>query len=436
MIITLVNDTFNVNNNGTTISAMRFAATLMSRGHVVRVVACGEPGDSTGQMPEGPAMFYVPELVVPVASHLARRQNTVFGRPVRQVLIAAIEGADVVHIYQPWPLGRAAERIARELGVPAIAAFHMQPENVTHNIGLGWFPPAARLVYILLRLAFYGRFTDIHCPSSFIAEQLRRHGYRARLHVISSGIDGRFRPGPARVRGAGAPFRVIMVGRLSPEKRQDVLIQAVRRSRHAARIQVHFAGQGPWEKRLRRMAANLANPAQFGHYSHEELIELLRSCDLYVHTSDVEIEGLSCMEAFACGLVPVISDNPRSATGQFALGPRNLFRAGDPSSLCERIDGWIDDPAALGAASETYANYASLFTVDRSVQAIERVYAMAGHGPQAPTGHTGRTYRPLSNASYNMIASPLTFIRTRLILGVRTGGKNRLPQARRSEPPS
>src|SRR6185503_19942231 len=101
--------------------------------------------------------------------------------------------------------------------------------------------------------------------------------------------------------------------------------------------------------------------------SQAELIELIRGCDLYVHASDVEIEVMSFMEAFACGLVPIISDSPRSATGQFALGPRHLFRAGDPSSLAERIDDWIDDPAALGAASETYAHYASLYTVDRSV---------------------------------------------------------------------
>ena len=80
MIITLVIDTFNVNNNGTTLSAMRFAATLISRGHTVRVVACGEPGDAAGQ--------------------------------------------------------GAAERIARQHGVPAIAAFHIQAENVTYNIGL------------------------------------------------------------------------------------------------------------------------------------------------------------------------------------------------------------------------------------------------------------------------------------------------------------
>src|SRR5262245_48692863 len=71
MIITLVIDTFNVNNNGTTVSAMRFAATLIARGHTVRVVACGGPGDATEHGPERPEMFWVPELVVPIASRLA-----------------------------------------------------------------------------------------------------------------------------------------------------------------------------------------------------------------------------------------------------------------------------------------------------------------------------------------------------------------------------
>jgi 1,2-diacylglycerol 3-alpha-glucosyltransferase len=372
MIITLVIDTFNVGNNGTTVSATRFAATLIARGHTVRVVACGDDG-AAGR--EGPDMFWVPELVVPVASHFARRQDTVFAKPVREVLVAAIEGADVVHIYEPWPLGRAAERIARELGVPAIAAFHIQPENVTYNIGLGWFPPAAQLVYALLRLDFYGRFADIHCPSTFIAAQLRHHGYAARLHVIPNGVASDFRPGPARVRGADEPFRILMVGRFSPEKRQDVLIRAARRSRHAGRIQLHFAGQGPREKRLRAMVTTLPHPAQFGYYSQAELIDLIRQCDLYVQASDVETEGLSCVEAFSCGLVPVISDSPRSATSQFALGPANLFRSGDPSSLAERIDAWIDNPAALDAASDAYAHYARRYRVERSVQAIEKVYA-------------------------------------------------------------
>ncbi|MFD0581652.1 glycosyltransferase [Dactylosporangium darangshiense] len=425
MIITLVIDTFNVGNNGTTVSAMRFADTLIARGHTVRVVACGEAGEPDAG---GPEMYWVPELVVPIASGLAHRQNTVFAKPVREVLVAAITGADVVHIYQPWPLGRAAERIARRLGVPAVAAFHIQPENITYNIGLGWFPPAAHLVYLLLRVAFYGRFTDIHCPSTFIAAQLRQHGYRARLHVISNGVGAGFRPAAARARGDDEPFRILMVGRLSPEKRQDVLIRAARRSRHAGRIQLYFAGHGPREKRLRRMAARLPNPARFGYYTQDDLAELIRDCDLYVHASDVEIEGVSCLEAFSCGLVPVISDSRRSATGQFALSPANLFRSGDAASLAERIDGWIEDPEGLAAASKDYVRFAELYRVERSVRAIERVYARAGRAPEVPAGYAGRVYRMLSNAFYYAVAIPLLFLWTRVILGVRAEGKTRLPR--------
>ncbi|XVV16636.1 glycosyltransferase [Actinoplanes sp. CA-131856] len=422
MIITLVADTFDVNNNGTTISATRFADGLIARGHTVRVVACGrsrKPGP-------GPEVFGLPELHVPIASRLAHKQSTLFAKPVREVLTSAIRGADVVHIYQPWALGRAAERTARRLGVPAVAAFHVQPENITYNVGLGWFRPAAHLLYLLLRLFFYGRFADIHCPSAFIAAQLRAHGYRARLHVISNGVDDSFRPGPSKP--ANPVFRILMIGRFAPEKRQDVLIKAAKRSRYAGKIELHFAGHGPSEKRLRKRAAELENEARFGYYAQDELIELIRGCDLYVHAADAEIEGLSCLEAFSCGLVPVISGSRRSATGQFALDERNLFRAGDASSLAERIDGWIEDPAGLAAASETYARYGRLYSVDRSVKAIERVYTRAGRAPERPAGHAGPLYRLLSAVFYYAIAIPLLYLVTRVVLGVRGEGRHRLPK--------
>ncbi|MFI5908760.1 glycosyltransferase [Dactylosporangium sp. NPDC051541] len=422
MVITLVIDTFGVANNGTTISAMRFAETLIARGHTVRVVACGESG------PPGTEIYRVPELVVPIASRFAHQQHTVFAKPVEATLTAAITGADVVHIYQPWPLGRAAERIARRLGVPAVAAFHIQPENITYNIGLGRFPPAAHLVYVLLRLLFYRRFTDIHCPSTFIAAQLRHYGYRSRLHVVSNGVGSAFRPGPDRPRDPARHFRILMVGRLSPEKRQDVLIRAVRRSRHAAEIELEFAGHGPREPRLRRMAAKLPIPARFGYYDQPALIQLMRDADLYVHASDVEIEGLSCLEAFSCGLVPVISDSRRSATSQFALTPENLFHAGDPNSLAARIDAWIEDPQALAKASEAYARYGEPYTVERSVRAIERVYARAGLSPETPAGYSGRVFRWLQTGFYYAIAIPLLYLWTRVILGVRIQNRSRLPR--------
>ncbi len=73
-------------------------------------------------------------------------------------------------------------------------------------------------------------------------------------------------------------------------------------------------------------------------------MKLINECDLYVHASDAEIEGISCMEALACGLVPIISDSRLSATMQFALDERSLFRAGDAADLAAKMDFWIEHP--------------------------------------------------------------------------------------------
>ena len=84
-----------------------------------------------------------------------------------------------------------------------------------------------------------------------------------------------------------------MVGRLSGEKRQDLIIEAAKKSRYADKIQLVFAGTGPKEKEYRRLSAGLAHPPIMGFYGQEELLRLLNSCDLYVHASDAEIEGIS-----------------------------------------------------------------------------------------------------------------------------------------------
>lgn len=425
MIITLVIDTFHTNNNGTTISAMRFAEVLSQRGHKIRVITCGDPSKSGEDRDTGYEMFYVPELRIPIASRFAHRQHTLFAKPVRATLEKAISGADIVHIYQPWPLGSASERIARRLGVRAIAAFHIQPENITYNIGLGWFSPAAHLIYFLLNVLFYRRFSHIHCPSKFIAAQLRSHGYKAWLHVISNGVHPDFCPGEHYRMHTGEPFRVLMVGRLSPEKRQDVLLRAVLKSRYTDRIQLYFAGSGPWEKKLRRMGKRLPHPPVFGYYDRKELIGLIRRSDLYIHTSDIEIEGISCMEAFSCGLVPVISDSRRSAAAQFALNPQNLFKAGNPTSLAERLDYWLENAQRLATVGEGYECYGKQYALERSIRRMESVYASLSIQKKNEYLHS-RLFKICSQLFYMGIAIPILHVWTRFVLGVKILGTKNL----------
>ena len=99
--------------------------------------------------------------------------------------------------------------------------------------------------------------------------------------------------------------------------------------------------------------------------------------DLYVHTSDAEIEAMSCMEAFACGLVPVIADSPRSATPQFALDGRSLFPAGDATALAEKIDWWFEHPQEREEMGKRYGEHAKRYALDRSIQQTEEMFQMA-----------------------------------------------------------
>jgi len=436
MVITLVVDTFDVDNNGTTVSAKCLASELTARGHDVRILTCGDSACNGVNPDTGLDMYYVPELKVPGASALAHKQNTLFGKPVRDTVTRAVKGADVVHTYQPWPMDALARRVAGKLGIPVVAGFHIQPENITYNLGLGWFPPAATAAYRILHLLFYRHFDDIHCPSAFIAAQLRRHGYRENLHVVSNGVRPEFfEHSEAQARDDGM-FRILMSGRLSPEKHQDVLIEAAMRSRHCDRIQLCFAGLGPRAKAYKKLAAKLPNPASFGYYDERQLIELMRSCDLYVHTSDVEIEGISCMEAFSTGLVPVISDSRASATAQFALCEQSRFKAGDAQDLADEIDYWIDHPARRQAMGEAYAREGARLSLEHSVDKMERMYRMLPRprdGERPPHSGASRIGRQKSvywhgaffNAAtrvFYTIAIPLLFVWTLLVNDARVHG--------------
>ena len=92
-------------------------------------------------------------------------------------------------------------------------------------------------------------------------------------------------------------------------------------------IQIMLTGDGPRRKYLEKLAKKLkfTNPPIQKLYKHENLNEALWCGDLYVHTSIVEIEAISCLEAIACGMVPVIADSKKSATKKFALDERCLY---------------------------------------------------------------------------------------------------------------
>lgn len=362
MLIGLVIDTFDALNNGTTASARRFVENLRAEGHTVRVLTAGAPGKDK---------FVLPKWNIPIVSHFADPQGISFAKIVPDVIREFLTGLDVVHFYLPFPLARAVEKMAREMKIPCLAAFHVQAENITYNIGLGKSAFAAKFFYKFLYKYFYNRFRDIHCPTQFIADELRKNGYKANFHVLSNGVDAAFVPGEPVPH---ENIRILMIGRLSPEKRQDLIIEAAKLSKYADKIQLVLAGQGPLLEKYRKLAADLPRAPIFGFYSTKELIKVIRSTDIYVHASDAEIEAIACMEAFACGLVPIIANAPKSATVQFALDERSLFRAGNAKDLAQKIDYWIEHPEEKSEMSKRYIELGNTYRVAASVRKMEEIY--------------------------------------------------------------
>jgi 1,2-diacylglycerol 3-alpha-glucosyltransferase len=365
--ILLVIDQFDDANNGTTISARRFAERLMMHGNEVRVAAAGK---------ESEGKYSMRVLQLPgIANKIVSSQGMEFALPDKEALTEAIIWADVVHFMMPFMLGREGLKICEEHNVPHTGAFHVQPENITATLGLENSKLVNDALYAEFRDQFYNRFTHIHCPSNFIATQLREHGYTAKLHVISNGIEDVFHyiktPKEKQFEGK---FIIEMTGRYSYEKRQDVLIEAIAKCRHEKQIQLVLAGQGPLRERLERLGSKLTNKPLMKFFTTGELISILAQTDLYCHSADVEIEAISCIEAVACGIVPIIADSPKSATPQFALDDRSLFPAGDSDALAAKIDWWIDHSDERHAMELKYAEFGKTYRIDECVKKAEAMF--------------------------------------------------------------
>jgi len=144
------------------------------------------------------------------------------------------------------------------------------------------------------------------------------------------------------------------------------VVKACAASKYADKIKLFLFGRGTWSKKITKMAKKkLKNEPFIGFVTHDELLKILNYSDLYVQASDIEIEAISCMEAFACGTVPVISDSPLSATSQFALSEHSVFKHGNYKDLAKQIDYWYEHPEEKKKLEKEYAESAKDYNLEK-----------------------------------------------------------------------
>ncbi len=363
MKIIIVIDLVDLKTNGSVMTALRFANGLKDRGHDVRLVAIGADGEKD---------CAVEEEHIPLVSKVSAKNQVKFGKFNEEKIRKTFEGADIIHFIFPFNLEKKCKKLADEMGIPNTAAFHVQPENFSYNMHLGHFKPVVDFLYFFFKARFYKNFQRIHCPSKVIANALKKHNYKAELYVISNGYDKNFVP-PVE-KPENEKFEIVMVGRLSPEKNQQVILKAIAKSKYKNSIRLTLLGNGPKKDKLTKQAEKLNIEAVFDFLNREQLINKLQQSDLYIHSAKVETEAIACIEAIACGLVPVIANSKLSATPQFALDDRSLFKNNSAKSLAQKIDYWIENSEERQKMSALYAEEAKKYSLENSILKAEEMF--------------------------------------------------------------
>ena len=385
MKILFVINNFYIPGNGISASGRRTVEALKAIGEDVRVLAGPNP-DPNGPQPD----FPLKEFRFPIFQPIIESSGFSYADGDITVIEEAVRWADVVHLEETFVLQWKAIRIAKKLGKTLTATFHMFPENLIYSLGIGPLRNWKWINRTLLRAwrkHIYNECDFVQCPTDAVLDRLRRYHFKARLDVISNGLvpSECLRPQtpPENYLDPERPFEILYIGRLSHEKDQPTLMEAVRYSKYAKRIRLHFAGNGPQSSRYKKMARKLYAEGVFGYEpvfsfnTLDELRQMAAKADLCPHCAPIEVEGLSIMEAMQQGACPIIAVSRYSGTSQFALDRRCKFPAGNPEALAQRIDYWLDHPAERWEMGLRHAESMKQYDIEKSAIAFRDALAVA-----------------------------------------------------------
>ncbi len=370
MIITIVCDVLGEENNGTTIAAMNLINYLKKQGHTVRILCADQNRIGDENVYVTPNMSFGKLLDAYV-----KKVGVTLAKADHDIINSALEGVDHIHAMLPFGLGISAANYAKEHNISMTAGFHMQAENLTSYLKLNKIKAVNKIVYKFIYKHFYSKIDAIHYPTLFIKDTFEKNiKQKTKGYVISNGVHAY-----VQKRNIEKPdelkdkILVLTTGRYAREKSQDTLIKAIRYSKYKDRIQLILGGQGVKEKYYRKLSKKLPIQPLFKLYSRTEIIDVLNYCDLYVHPAEIELEGISCLEAIACGKLTIVSDSILSATKNFAVDDRCIFKNRNPKDLARVIDYWLDNDDEKKLCEEKYLTNAIIYNQDECMKRMEEM---------------------------------------------------------------
>jgi glycosyltransferase involved in cell wall biosynthesis len=336
----IVTETYPPEINGVALTVQSLEAGLRERGHSVNVIRPRQRGDQVAldheTLVQGMPLPRYPGLRI--GSPAIRRLTQQWKRQRPDAIYVATEG----------PLGWAALRVARRLGIATASGFHTRFDSYMRDYGAPFLQGTA-----LRWMRHFHNLADATLvPTEELRDFLDRNGFRNVLRLARAVDTDLFQPSRRDTAlradwGLGEnDLAVIHLGRIAAEKNLDLAIRTYRDLQtHCPNACFVWVGDGPERARIER-----ENPdfVFCGIQRGEALGRHFASADLFLFPSKSETYGNVTLEALASG-VPTIAFDYGAA--------RERLRHGETgAAIAETADNEAEARAFIEAARRIACN--------------------------------------------------------------------------------
>jgi len=313
MRIGLFTDTYTPEINGVVNSVLMLKEGLEDRGHDLFVFGPGHPEAISEEN-----VFRAHAMALPV---LRERRLAL---PFSAALWNKIKSLDldIVHTHTEFGVGSFGFRARRQLRIPQIHTYHTVWEEYTHYVTKGKvLDKQARSVVHSQTRRTLANVNTVIVPSRKTLDLLTSYGVTSPIKIIPTGVDlARFSPPAPRDETRLATLRaqygtdkfahtLLMIGRIAPEKSvRELFEMTVPYLKEHPDTCLLVVGDGPslGELIARAQTSGVASQVAYtGEVAWETVPDFYRISDVLIGNSHTETQGLTFIEAVACG-TPVV----------------------------------------------------------------------------------------------------------------------------------
>jgi 1,2-diacylglycerol 3-alpha-glucosyltransferase len=294
--------------NGVVTSVTNLERELLAKGHDVRILTLS---NSLHSRKEG-NVYYIKSVPADKLYPGARASIYLFGELYDEILKWS---PDIIHTQAEFTTFIFAKRIVKALGIPHVHTYHTVYEDYTHYFSINEQIGKKTVAYLSRRLL--DALDEVIVPTAKVKRLLEGYGVIPRISVIPSGIrldsfyqntnDLEQKELKSHLGIAPDKKVLVYVGRLAKEKNLDELLDYYKRLDRNDTVLL-ITGIGPYRSRLEKLvdAMELTDRVIFvGLVEPSTLHKYYKLGDIFVSCSTSETQGLTYIEALACGVPPI-----------------------------------------------------------------------------------------------------------------------------------